>query len=104
MGYKVINGVEVIERGESLISVPWLKSRTEAEAVRMRSDKNQTRAAWKEANGFSVPNYSEQGKVEKLMKLKRSDLVEKAESLDIDFESDANKETIAKLIVDKENT
>lgn len=57
MGYKKVNGLEVIELGESQISVSWLKSVSEAHAVRMRSDKNQTRNAWKIAHGFKDPNF-----------------------------------------------
>ncbi len=65
MGYKTVNGVEVIELGESIISVAWLKSRTEAQAVSMRSDKNQTRNAWKIAHGLKDPNFMKEVKDDK---------------------------------------
>lgn len=106
MAYKKINGIEVIERGGSTVSVEWLKSMSEGQAVRGRSgvDKNNTIAMWKEVHGYSVPNYvsEETSRKDELMKLKKPALAKLADSMEIEYESDANKDTIADLIIETE--
>lgn len=106
MAYKKINGIEVIERGESTVSVAWLMSKSEGEAVRGRSgvDRNNTVAMWKEVHGYSIPNYvsEEASRKDELMKLKKTELSELADSMEVEYESDANKATIADLIIETE--
>ena len=103
MTFKKVNGIEVVGLGDNTLSVAWLRSVSEGQAIRSCSDKNQAINAWKIANGYSVPNYmAEPTRFDELMKLTKSTLSEMAEGLEIDFESDANKKTIANMIVDKE--
>ena len=82
-----------------------LRSVSEKKAVRdyKHLDRSLVINAWKQANGFSVPNYTDQAKLEKLMKLKRSTLSKKALELGLEIEGDANKSTIAKLILENDN-
>ncbi len=103
MVFKKVNGMEVVELGDNLISVAWLRSVSEGQAIRSCSDRNQVIKAWKIANGYSVPNYMDEStRLNELMKLKKPELADMANGLEIDFESDANKKTIANLIVVKE--
>lgn len=104
MVFKKVNGMEVVELGDNLISVAWLRSVSEGQAIRSCSDRNQAINAWKIARGYSVPNYleAEPTRLDELMKLKKPALADMANGLEIDFESDANKKTIANLIVVKE--
>ena len=93
--------------GEVRWNPEWLKSVTEKEAIsslRHEYEVNTILKMWKIARGHSVPNYLEEEptRLDELMKLKKPELADMAEGLDIDFESDANKKTIANLIVVKE--
>ena len=102
MVFKKVNGMEVVELSDNVISVVWLRSVSEGQAIRSCSDRNQAIHAWKIANGYSVPNYMESTRLDELMKLKKPELADMANELEIEFESDANKKTIANLIVLKE--
>ena len=99
----------VIHNGEDRFSKEWLKGVTEMQAIkslRANYEVNTIVKVWKIANGFSVPNYvdAEPTRLQELMKLTKSKLSAMAEEMEIDFESDANKSTIAKFIVDKEDS
>jgi hypothetical protein len=98
----------VIINGEDRFSKEWLKGVTEKQAIqslRANYPVNTIVKVWKIANGHSVPNYidAEPTRLDELMKMSKSKLSAMAIEMEIDFESDANKKTIAKMIVDKES-
>jgi len=55
---------EVVILGEERYSGKFLRSVTEAQAIRIfaKNDRNQVVNAWKQANGLSVPNYTKKRK------------------------------------------
>lgn len=63
-----------IALGDDRLSIEWLKGITEHTAIETHRhiDPNRMRNAWKQANGFSVPNYSEDKKETKKTSKKKN--------------------------------
>ena len=97
--------MKTIKLGGETYNAQWLRTVSEHDALRRlhKHDQSQVRNAWKQANGLSVRNHSKEAMIEQLVKSnKMSELKAKAEELGLEFESDANKKTIATLIVNKQ--
>lgn len=96
---------KVIVLGENKYNAVYLRRVSEKVAVRSmpENDRGQVVNAWKQANGKTVRNHSVDRAKELDKAHKKPQIVEMAEGMGIEFESDANKMPIIELIVAKEN-